>query len=349
MQSAPLGRTDIRVSRLCLGSMTWGSQNSLEEGGAQIDQALERGVDFIDTAEMYPTTPLSSETFGRTEEIIGAWIARSGKRNAVKIATKILGPGFRWGRAREAMSGGDLREAVEGSLKRLGVETIDLQQLHWPNRGSYHFRQSWSYDARRTRGTKAEIRAHMEDMLGAAADLIAAGKIRSFGLSNETAWGVGQWIETAERAGLPRVASIQNEYSLLHRSFDLDLGETAHHEGVGLLAYSPLAAGLLTGKYGGGARPEGSRATIRPDLHGRMTAQAEEAVRAYGAIAARHGLNPATMAIAWCLTRPFMTSVIIGATTPTQLDASLDGAETTLSDEVMAEIQETYRRFPAPF
>ena len=348
MKTNRLGRTDISVSQICLGTMTWGSQNTPEEGRAQIDQALERGVNFIDTAEMYPTTPLSEETFGDTERVIGGWVEQSGRRDEVVIATKILGAGFAWGRGGTPISGAALHEAVEGSLRRLKTDYIDLYQLHWPNRGSYHFRQSWKFDATRLKGDRAAMRAHVEDVLRAAQDLVAQGKIRALGLSNESCWGASQWVEIAEREGLPRVASIQNEYNLLYRPHDLDLAELSHFEDVGLLAYSPLAAGALTGKYLGGALPEGSRGALRPGLHGRVHAHSEPAIAEYVAIAKRHGLDPSAMAIAWGLTKPFMTSSIIGATTPEQLSIALSAADLTLSEEVLTEIAAAYRRWPAP-
>ncbi len=343
-----LGRTDIEVSALCLGSMTWGTQNTAEEGAAQIDRALERGVDFIDTAEMYPTNPARPETVGRTEEILGRWVAQSGRRGDVVIATKVLGEGTQLARGGAPVTGATMRAALEGSLRRLRTDMVDLYQLHWPNRGSYHFRRYWSYDATEAKATRAETRAHIEDMLETADALIREGKMRAFGLSNETAWGVAQWLEIAERDGLPRVASVQNEYSLLCRGYDLDLAELSHHEDVGLLAYSPLAAGMLTGKYAGGAIPEGSRASINPTLNGRMVESAHAAVDAYGDVARRHGLDPTQMALAWCLTRPFMASVIFGATSLAQLDVALGAADLTLSQEALDDVQAVYRRWPAP-
>ncbi|MEM9725409.1 MAG: aldo/keto reductase [Pseudomonadota bacterium] len=348
MRRNTLGRTNIEVSEICLGTMTWGSQNTPEEAFAQIDRSLERGVNFLDTAELYPTTPLSEETFGRTEEIIGDWIERSGRRGDIVLATKIPGVGLSYARGGPPISGSALREAVDISLRRLKTDHIDLYQAHWPNRGSYHFRAAWTYDATKLRGDRSEMRAHVEDVLGAAQQLIDAGKIRSFGLSNETCWGVSQWLDASDRLGLPRVVSTQNEYNLLYRSFDLDLAELSHFEDVGLLAYSPLAAGLLTGKYLGGAIPPGSRASIRADLGGRVSAHSEQPVSEYVALAKAHGLDPATMAVAFTLTRPFMTSSIIGATSMAQLEVCLDAADVTLSDEVLEGIADIRRRFPMP-
>lgn len=347
MKHRPLGRTGLSVSEICLGTMTFGSQNSEAEAHAQIDRAIERGVDFIDTAEMYPTTPMTAETVGRTEEYIGSWLAKPGNRDKVVLATKITGEGNMKVRNGARISRATTTEAIEASLKRLKTETVDLYQLHWPNRGSYHFRKSWSFDPSGIDANQAND--EMLEILQTVADLQKAGKLKHFGLSNDTAWGTTRFCALAEANGLPRPASIQNEYSLMCRYFDLDLAETAICEDVGLLAYTPLAAGILTGKYSGGAVPEGSRGSINQGLGGRLDhANALPVADEYVAIAKKHGLDPAQMAIAFCLTRPFMMSVIIGATTMEQLDLAIGAADITLSDEVMADIQEVYRRFPIP-
>jgi aryl-alcohol dehydrogenase-like predicted oxidoreductase len=346
MQMNRLGRSALRVSQYCLGTMTWGSQNSEAEAHAQIDLALEHGVNFIDTAEMYPTTPLSPETCGETERIIGAWLAKSGRRGEIVLATKITGAGNQSvGRNGAPISPETVRIALEGSLRRLQTDHVDLYQLHWPNRGSYHFRQSWTYDpSGQARGEPERMLAILET-LGA---LVNEGKIRTIGLSNDTAWGTAKFLELAEAHGLPRVATIQNEYSLLYRPFDLDLAELCHHEEVSLLAYSPLAAGLLSGKYLEGTVPPGSRASINPTLHGRRTEAAAAAVAAYAALARAHGLEPAQLALAFCASRPFMGSVILGATSLDQLRTDLGAAEVTLAPEVMDGIAAIFRRFPAP-
>ena len=350
MRRRPLGRTGIEVSALCLGSMTWGSQNDDAEAAAQIDRALERGVNFIDTAEMYPTTPLRPETQGRTESAIGAWLAASGRRDEIVIATKVTGNG------REALDGGGditgkkIRASFEGSLRRLGTDLIDLYQLHWPNRGSYHFRGNWTYDPsdQTDRYGREAVRDNIRDVLETCAALIEEGKLRAIGLSNESAWGILQFLDVAERDGLPRVASVQNEYNLMNRLFDTDLAEVAHHEDVGLLAFSPLAAGILSGKYADGELPGGSRRTLDGKLGGRWTANSERAAAAYAALAREHGLEPAQLALAFCLDRPFMTSVIIGATDAAQLDTNLAAAEVTLTDELKAGIAALHRDHPAP-
>ncbi|MCJ8519167.1 aryl-alcohol dehydrogenase-like predicted oxidoreductase [Pseudorhizobium tarimense] len=346
MKFNTLGRTDISVSEICLGTMTWGSQNSEAEAHEQMNYAVDAGINFFDTAELYPTTPVSAETFGRTEEFIGSWLKASGRRKDIVLATKIAGSGrphIRNGRPIEAAT---IREAVDASLRRLQTDYIDLYQIHWPNRGHYHFRNSWDFDAS-TQDT-AEALASIEEKLDTLGELVKDGKIRALGLSNETAWGTVQYLKMAEAKGLPRIASIQNEYNLLYRTFDLDLAEVAHHEDVGLLAYSPLAAGILSGKYLGGAIPAGSRASIVSDLGGRLQPRQEPAVKAYAEIAKAHGLDLAQMSIAFCLTRPFMTSVIIGATSMEQLKTAIGAKDVTLTDEVIKDIAKIYRQYPMP-
>jgi aryl-alcohol dehydrogenase-like predicted oxidoreductase len=341
-----LGRTGMKVSALCLGSMTWGTQNSEAEGHEQMDYAVGEGINFFDTAELYPTTPLSAETQGRTEEIIGNWFRATGRRGDIVLATKITGKGHDYIRGGAPISGAEIEKAVEGSLKRLKTDYIDLYQLHWPNRDHYHFRRSWDYDPSGEDG--GNIRDHIHEVLEAMDGLVKAGKVRAVGLSNETCWGAAQFLDIAEKNGLPRVASIQNEYSLLQRLFDLDLAELAHHEDVGLMAFSPLAAGILTGKYRDGAIPPGSRRSINEKLGGRYTETAMAASNAYCDVAAAHGLDPARMALAFCLTRPFMTAAIIGATTMEQLKTDIAAADVTLSEEVMADIARVHRPFPIP-
>ncbi|NNE24764.1 MAG: aldo/keto reductase, partial [Rhizobiales bacterium] len=221
MKYRKLGRTDIEVSSICLGSMTWGTQNTEAEGHQQIDYAFDQGVNFIDTAEMYPVNPTSAETQGRTEEVIGTWLKASGKRDEAIIATKVAGEGVKWIRDGAAISPATITRAVEDSLKRLQTDYIDLYQLHWPNRGSYHFRQSWTFDP--TKQNKENTRADIQACLECLNELIDAGKIRTIGLSNESCWGTSQFLQIAAEHNLPRVVSIQNEYSLLQRIYDLDL------------------------------------------------------------------------------------------------------------------------------
>lgn len=341
-----LGRTEIMVSDLCLGSMTFGTQTTEAEGHAQIDRALEAGINFVDTAEMYPVNPISAETCGRTEEIIGTWNAKGG-RDRMILATKHSGAGMVHVRDGAPISSDTIAGAIDGSLKRLQTDYIDLYQFHWPNRGSYMFRQNWTYDP--SGQNRAETIAHIEDTLGALQREVDKGRIRAFGLSNESAWGAAQWLAGAEAGQGPRVASIQNEYSLLCRMYDTDLAELSVNEDVGLLSFSPLAAGLLTGKYQNGAVPDGSRKTFVENLGGRATPRVSGAVEAYLDIAKAHGLDPVHMALAWCRTRPFMASVIFGATRMEQLEHIIEGAALTLSDEAVSQIDEAHRLHPMPY
>jgi aryl-alcohol dehydrogenase-like predicted oxidoreductase len=346
MKTLTLGKTGLTVSELCLGTMTWGTQNSEAEAHAQADLALDHGVTFWDTAEMYPVNPVRAETAGRTEEIIGTWLAARGGRDRIVLATKVAGKGpiLRPG---EVTTGATMRAAVEASLKRLKTEYIDLYQLHWPNRGSYHFRQAWRYAP--TGIDKVTETAQMTDYLTTAQALVTEGKVRAIGLSNESVWGAARWLHLADTLGLPRMATVQNEYSLLCRQFDTDWAELSLVEDMPLLAFSPLATGLLSGKYAGDVIPEGSRRSLNPDLSGRVTAQVFPAVAAYLGVAARHGLDPCQMAIAFCRARPFTTVPIIGATTLDQLRTNIGAAGITLSAEVLADIAETHRAYPAPY
>jgi len=346
MKTLPLGKTGLTVSQLCLGTMTWGSHNTENEGHAQADLALDHGVTFWDTAEMYPTNPVKAETVGRTEEIIGSWLALRGGRERLQLATKVSGRGpvVRPG---EPITGASMRAALDASLKRMKTDYVDLYQLHWPNRGSYHFRQMWTYAPTRT--DKGLETAHMTDILTTAHALVTEGKIRAIGLSNESVWGAARWLHLADTLGLPRMGTVQNEYSLLCRQFDTDWAELSLVEDMPLLAFSPLAVGLLSGKYAGDVTPEGTRRSHTPDLGGRITPHVFPAVAAYLGIATRHRLDPCQMAIAFTLTRPFRTIPIIGATSLDQLRTNIDAASVTLSAEVMAEIAETHRAYPAPY
>ncbi|MEO0329939.1 MAG: aldo/keto reductase [Pseudomonadota bacterium] len=348
MKMNELGRTGIKVSELCLGSMTWGTQNTQAEGHEQIDYSLDHGINFIDTAEMYPTTPISQETQGDTERVIGAWIAKTGRRDNVVIATKVTGSGFKGVREGAPISPETIDIALNESLKSLQTDYIDLYQLHWPNRGSYHFRQSWGYDP--TSQNRNETLAHMEEVLEALAGYIKAGKIRAVGLSNESAWGTAQWLRLSEEKGLPRMATTQNEYSLMCRYFDLDMAEVCHHEDIGLLSFSPLACGMLSGKYAGGNRPKGSRADVsNAGLGGRWGSNSHAAASAYVAVAQKHGIDPVQMALAFCLTRSFMTSAIFGATSMKQLENSIKAADLNLTEDIMADILSVYKDYPIPY
>ena len=347
MERRALGRTGIEVSVLCLGSMTWGTQNTATDGHAQIDRALDAGINFIDTAEMYPVNPVSKETVGRTERIIGLWLERDTRRYDVVIATKHSGAGLSHVRSGAPITAKTIPDAVEGSLRRLKTDYIDLYQFHWPNRGSYMFRQNWAYDP--SGQDPAAVRQNMDDCLGALQREVDRGTIRAFGLSNESAWGTSQWLAAAERTGGLRAASVQNEYSLMCRLYDTDMAEMSMNEDVGLLAFSPLAAGLLTGKYQDGAVPQGSRLSLNSDLGGRKSDRAFATVDAYLKVAARHGLDPTQMALAWCMTRPFMCSVIFGATSLGQLNLALGAVNVRLSDEVLNDLNAVHRAHPMPY
>lgn len=346
MKTCLLGRSGIKVSQICLGSMTWGSQNSQSQAHAQLDHAVANGVNFIDTAEMYPTTPRLKQTTGRTEEFIGSWLAGRADRDQLVIATKCTGEGNDDVRGGARVTGAILRKALEASLLRLKTPYADLYQLHWPNRGSYHFRQYWKYDP--LQGDAGDMDGEVADLLGEVGRLIGEGKMRAFGLSNESAWGTMKFLQASSRHGLPRIASIQNEYSLLCRLYDTDMAEIGAREDVTLLAFSPLAAGLLSGKYAGGQVPAGTRLAMQPALNGRVTDQSRLAVAAYGEVAHRHGLEPAAMAIAFTLTRPFPVVPIIGATSMQQLKTDLSGGGLALSTEVLGEIDAVRWAFAMP-
>ncbi|MHA3915912.1 aldo/keto reductase [Halovulum sp. GXIMD14793] len=335
MKRKLLGRTGLTVPGLCLGSMTWGHQNTQEEAFAQMDHALAHGIDFIDTAEVYPTVPLKAETQGDTETIIGNWVAARQNRDRVILATKVAGTHIDWIQNGIPVCPEKIRNSVDGSLKRLQTDYVDLYQIHWPNRGHYHFRRNWDYDPSQQ---PRDVTQDIADTLGELGRQVEAGKIRAIGLSNETCWGTMQFLKIAEDQGLPRVASVQNEYSLLYRTFDLDMAEMSHHEDVGLLAYTPTAGGILSGKYSDGAAPQGSRGDRQPEIGGRRTEAAIKLADRYAALARDHGMTPVQMAIAFCLSRPFMTSVILGATHLDQLKEAMTGADVTLSEDALEAI-----------
>ena len=347
MKKIALGRSGLAVSEWCLGTMTFGNQTPAADAHRQIDMSLDAGINFLDTAEMYPVNPVRAETVGRSEEVIGDWVSASGRRDEVLIATKVSGDNGGFVRGGEGYDGAVIREALDASLRRLKTDVIDLYQLHWPMRGSYMFRQNWRYDP--SGQDRSRTVDHMLDVLRACDDLMKAGKLRSIGLSNESAWGSTMWVALAEQHGLPRMASIQNEYSLLCRMFDTDLAEMSVNEDVTLLSFSPLGAGFLTGKYQKGAVPAGSRMSINPEMGGRTSDRVFAATQAYLDLAARHGLDPVHMAMAWQRTRPFPISAIFGATTSDQLAHILNGASVILPDEVIDEIDTIHRQHPMPY
>jgi aryl-alcohol dehydrogenase-like predicted oxidoreductase len=345
MEYRKLGRTGLDISLIGLGTMTWGFQNTQDDGFEQMDCALERGVNFFDTAEMYAVPP-SADTYGKTETIIGNWFASRNNRDKVILASKITGPGLPWIRDGQDINKKNIQLALEGSLNRLQTDYIDLYQLHWPNRGSYHFGQSWDFAP--DFDVKAEEDNFLE-VLYTLQSLIKEGKIRHIGLSNETAWGMTRWLTLAEQNNLPRMASIQNEYSLLCRYFEPDLSEIALHEDCGLLAWSPLCRGVLSGKYLNGARPEGSRLTIETRPDHRAHDNTEIATQKYVELAHQHGLDPGQMALAFVNSRPFISSTLIGATSMQQLKTDIDSVEVNLSEEVLKGIAGIRRNYPMPY
>jgi len=345
MEYRKLGTTDLDVSLIGLGTMTWGFQNTEAQGHEQMDYAIDQGINFFDTAEMYAVPP-TADTYGTTENIIGSWFASRKNRDKVILASKIAGPGLPWIREGNSIDRENTIKAVDSSLKRLQTDYIDLYQLHWPNRGSYHFGQQWKFapdfDA-------SAVEANFIEVLETCKELITAGKIRHLGLSNETAWGLMHWLKLAEKLNLPRMASIQNEYSLLNRQFEPDLQEIALSENCGLLAWSPLARGILSGKYLGGARPEGSRLSIETRVEHRDRPQTENAVQAYVDVAKKHQLDPSQMAIAFVNSRPFVTSTLIGATTMKQLKRNIDAINVQLGNDVLEDIELLRQEHPMPF
>ncbi len=347
MQYRPLGRTGLKVSAIALGTMTWGEQNTEAEAHAQMDAALDAGVNFVDTAEMYPVPP-RAETQGRTEQYIGTWLKKTGRRNDIVLATKATGPSRQAGRPSHVRGGqlnftrANLEEAVNQSLKRLQTDHIDLYQLHWPDRTAPIFGQR-SYVHRPDEDT-----VPIEETLEALQGLIQAGKIRHFGVSNETPWGLSRFLTLADYKGLPRAASIQNVYSLVNRHFELGLSEIALREECGLLAYSPLAFGVLTGKYLNGAKPEGARLTLFDRFTRYNDPNIEAAAAAYVALFREHGLDPAQAALAYVNSRDFVTANIIGATTMAQLQSNIASIDLVLPPEVLEGIERIQARWPNP-
>ncbi len=345
MEYRKLGNTDIEVSVICLGTMTFGEQNSETEGHAQMDYALEQGVNFFDTAELYAIPP-RAQTYGSTEAIIGSWLKKSGKRDQIVLASKIAGPGEGWidhiraGRSRFDRS--NIETALNASLKRLQTDYLDLYQLHWPERDTNFFGKL-GYPR-----SEPDSFTPIEETLQVLAEQVQAGKVRHIGLSNETPWGVMRFIEAAERLSLPRIVSVQNPYSLLNRSYEVGLAEVSLREKAGLLAYSPLGFGVLSGKYLDGARPEGARITLWPDYTRYSNAQAQAATRDYVQLARDHGLDPAQMALAFVNSRPFLSSTIIGATTMGQLQDNIASAALQLDGTVLEGIEAIHSRHPNP-
>ncbi|MFS2158764.1 NADP(H)-dependent aldo-keto reductase [Pseudomonas sp. Pseusp122] len=343
MDYRQLGRTDLNVSAICLGTMTWGEQNSESEAFAQIERAKSAGINFLDTAEMYPVPP-KAETYASTERIIGNWFKHNKDRADWILASKIAGPG----NGIDYIRGGSLKHnrehivaALDASLKRLQTDYLDLYQLHWPERSTNFFgKLGYTH--------KDEDFTPIEEILEALDEQVKAGKIRHVGLSNETPWGTMKFLQLAESRGWPRVASIQNPYNLLNRSFEVGLAEIAIREQCGLLAYSPMAFGMLSGKYEGGARPPKGRLSLYSRFTRYFNPQSEAACSRYVALAREFGLDPAQMALAFVTQQPFVTSNIIGATTMEQLDSNLASADLVLSEDVLAAIEAIHKDQPNP-
>jgi len=344
MNYRKLGTTDLKVSTICLGTMTWGEQNSQDEGFEQMDYALDQGINFWDTAELYSVPP-REETFGHTEIIIGNWFNKTKKREKVILATKVAGP------MRPYVRGGgnqydikNITEALEGSLKRLQTDYIDLYQLHWPERNTNMFGKL-GYEHKDDGDWNK-----FEDVLGNLKKFIEQGKVRYVGLSNETAWGAKKYLEISRNQNLPRMMSVQNPYSLLNRTYEVGLAEISIREQIGLLAYSPLASGYLSGKYRNETYPKGSRMERDWDfwVYRYNTPNLKNAVEEYYKISKKYNLDMSQMSLKFCEIQPFMTSVIIGATTMEQLKTDVESVNVKLTDEIIREINEVQKIYPNP-
>lgn len=339
-----LPHTDIEVSKICLGTMTWGKQNTEAEGFEQMDYALDQGINFFDTAELYPI-PAHPDRYALTEEIIGNWFSKTGNRDKVVLASKIAGKAeFTKFIRTTGFSKDSLIEAVNGSLKRLQTDYIDLYQLHWPERNTNYFGQ------RGYRHDPSDFwRDNIHQVLETLRDLIGQGKIRYVGLSNETPWGTMRFLEESKvHESLPRMITIQNPYSLLNRTFEVGLSEISLREKIGLLAYSPLGFGVLSGKYLGGKKPENARITLFPAYKRYSDEQSQKATQMYYDLAGDHGLSLTQMALAYVNTRPFLTSNIIGATSMEQLKENIGSIDVALTDEVLKGIEAIHREIPDP-
>ncbi|EAR61109.1 NADP(H)-dependent aldo-keto reductase [Neptuniibacter caesariensis] len=343
MQYNKLGNTDIAVSQICLGTMTYGSDHSQEEAFAQMDFAVDQGINFLDGAEMYPI-PTSAEYQGRNEEIIGHWLKTRGNRDQVVVATKVTGPGEMVSYIREDMGldRRNIREAITNSLKRLHTDYIDLYQLHWPDRATNFFGQlNYTHQPEKDG-------ASIQETLEVLKELVDEGLVRHFGLSNETAWGTMKCLQLADKFDLPRCVSVQNPFSLLNRTAEIALTEVLQREEVSLLPYSPLGFGVLSGKYLNDARPEGARITRHPTYARYFTEQGIKATQAYVELAKAHGLNPAVMALAWVNSRSYVDANIIGASNMAQLKDNIESANLVLSEELLAQIEAIHTQYPNP-
>ncbi len=344
MKYKRLGRTDIEVSLLCLGSMTWGEQNTETEAYEQLDYAVDSGINFIDTAELYPIATME-ETQGRTETYLGNWLNKRKNRDKLVIASKVCAsadwiPYIRNNKVK--LDRENIETALNDSLKRLQTDYLDVYQLHWPERDTNYFGKLGYYHTPNKDGVP------IEETLGVLGNLVQAGKIRYVGISNETAWGVSEYLRVATDKHFPRIVSIQNPYNLLNRSFEVGLSEFSHREDVGLLAYSPLAFGVLSGKYLNNAKPEGARITLFKQFSRYINENGIACTKAYVDLAKASGLNPAQMALAFVNSRPFLSSNIIGATNMIQLKSNIESANISLSKDVLREIDNIHNRQPNP-
>ena len=342
MKKNNLGSSDLMVSEICLGSMTFGEQNTEAEAFNQLDYAIQNGINIIDTAEMYPV-PAKGETQGSTEQFIGNWLKQSGKRNDIGLATKVVGPGYKHIRNGAKFNKQEISEALEGSLKRLQTDTVDLYQLHWPERKTNFFgKLGYEHD-------DSNEWTRFEDILGNLKKFIDQGKIKHVGVSNETPWGLSKYLELSKDKNLPRMLSVQNPYNLLNRTYEIGLAEMSIREQAGLLAYSPLACGYLSGKYRNKQLPKNSRMERDGDFWSRYNNQnAEKAIELYYEISKKHGLDLAQMSLKFLEIQPFVTSVIIGATTMEQLKTNIESVNINLSDDVIKEINDVQKIYPNP-
>ncbi|MBL4672039.1 MAG: aldo/keto reductase [Arenicella sp.] len=350
MKKVKLGSSDLQVTEVCLGSMTWGEQNTQAEGHQQIDYALDQGINFIDTAEMYSVPP-SKETYGATEAIIGNWIAANqSKRQDIVLASKIAGSGVAWVRDGAPITGASVKEAIEDSLLRLKTDYIDLYQLHWPNRMTPHFSMHWPGRVDPYRTDVKKEREGMLDILQALDAAMKEGKIRNIGLSDDTPWGISEYLQLAEKHDLPKMVSIQNEFSLLHLKDWPYLIETCVFNEVAYLPWSPIAGGALSGKYANGAKPEGCRWTMQ-QRNGifRDTSLSHQAVAAYQEVANANNLTLVQLSLAWVYQLTGVTSTIIGATSVEQLKEDINAYEIALSGEILEQVGAVIKRFPQPF
>ena len=341
MEYKNLGHSGIRVSKICLGTMTFGEQNTEQEAHAQLDYALTQGVNFIDTAEMYPVPP-KEQTQGLTETYIGTWLNKTKSRENVVLASKVAGPGMmEYLRGGAELTASHIKQALEDSLRRLQTDYIDLYQVHWPARNTNFFgRLGYEYDTADT--------TPIAETLEVLNELVKSGKVREIGISNETPWGAMQYLNLAEQYDWPRIVSVQNPYSLLNRTYEIGLAEISHRESIGLLAYSPLGFGVLTGKYLGDIKPAKGRLTLFDRFTRYNNQLATQATKQYVALAQAHGISPTQMALAYVNSRPFLDANIIGATTLEQLEENISSMDIKLSDILIEGIEAIHKRLPNP-